>query len=144
MADVAPAPDKKFFKDGIRFECQGTGRCCTSRGEYGFVYLTLGDRKRMAKELGLSLTDFTKKHCDKTEGWMHLKKPDQPCQFLDGKRCTVYEGRPNQCRTWPFWPENMNAKTWNEEVITFCPGVGQGKLFSATEIKRLMKMDPIK
>jgi len=37
----------KWYADGIRFECQGSGKCCSSRGEYGFVYLTKGDRESM-------------------------------------------------------------------------------------------------
>jgi len=52
------------------------------------------------------------------------------CRFLDPvtkKRCLVYEARPAQCRTWPFWPENMNARAWDREVVAFCPGVGKGR-----------------
>jgi Fe-S-cluster containining protein len=115
-----------------------------SRGQYGFVYLTYADRKRMAAELKLTVRQFTEKHCDREDGWVYLKNPDQDCEFLDGKRCTVYEGRPTQCRTWPFWPENLNAKTWNNEVAPFCPGVGKGKLYTAKEIEALAKKDPLK
>ena len=28
-----------------------------------------------------------------------------------------------QCRTWPFWPENMSSKAWTS-IAAFCPGVG--------------------
>ena len=28
------------IKNGIRFECQGSGKCCVSRDSYGFVYLS--------------------------------------------------------------------------------------------------------
>lgn len=126
------------FKEGIRFECQGSGKCCMSRGTYGFVYFSLEDRKRMAKSLGVSVAAFTKQHCAKTEGLWHLKNPEKDCVFLDGKRCTAYEGRPTQCRTWPFWPENMNAKTWNAEVAPFCAGVGKGKLYSPADIQKIL------
>ncbi len=118
----------KWWAGGVRFECQGSGQCCTSRGQYGFVYLTLQDRKRMAESLGLSLAEFSRKHCAKTDGYWHLKEeagnPD--CRFLVDKKCSVYEGRPTQCRTWPFWPEVMGAKAWAREVAAFCPGVGKG------------------
>ncbi|MBC7692612.1 MAG: YkgJ family cysteine cluster protein [Methylotenera sp.] len=134
---------KNFWKDGVRFECQGTGRCCVSRGTHGYVYLTLKDRKRFAKHLGVSTQVFSKAHCVKSDGWYHLKGPEGACQFLKEKSCTVYEARPAQCRTWPFWPENMNAKTWNEEVTTFCPGIGKGRLYSAEEIEDLLKQDPL-
>lgn len=115
-----------------------------SRGQYGFVYLTLKDRHRLAAKLGLTLRAFTLKHCARTEGHWHLKHPDRDCTFLEGKGCTVYEGRPAQCRTWPFWPENMRAKTWREDVSVFCPGVGKGRLYSAEEISALLREDPIR
>jgi Fe-S-cluster containining protein len=131
----------EWWKDGLKFECQGSGKCCQSRGQYGFVFLDKADRKRMARHLGMSTSSFTKKYCSKTFDQWHLnedaKNPD--CLFLkDKNKCGVYEARPTQCRTWPFWPEVMNAKTWNKEVASFCPGIGKGKLYSREEIKSLL------
>ena len=125
-----------WWKNGVQFQCQGSGRCCVSRGQYGYVYMTLSDRRRMAKALGLTTAAFTRKHCTKKDGWVYLNSPDQSCQFLDGKRCGIYEGRPTQCRTWPFWPENMSAKAWAKEVASYCPGVGKGPIVSAEEIQK--------
>lgn len=133
-----------FWKTGIRFECQETGRCCTSRGEYGYIYLTLDDRRRLAAHLGMATAHFTRRYCTTTDGHVHLKNPDRDCGFLDGKRCTVYEGRPAQCRTWPFWPENMNARVWRDEIVTFCPGIGKGPLVDAKTIARLLDADPLR
>lgn len=134
---------ESFWEKGIRFECQGTGRCCLSRGAYGYVYLTLDDRRRLARHLGTRTAAFTRRHCATTDGYVHLKHPEKDCQFLDGKRCGVYEARPAQCRTWPFWPENLNARTWKKEVASFCPGVGKGRLHSADEIRALAEQDPV-
>ncbi len=133
---------KKFYEEGLRFQCQGSGNCCVSRGEYGFVFLTLEDRKRMADTLKLSLAVFTKKYCDRTQGVWHLKEDPRrmECVFLANKKCQVYAGRPTQCRTWPFWPEVMNAKTWKNEVATFCPGVGKGKLHTKTSIEKQLNL----
>ena len=133
---------KPFYEEGLRFECQGSGKCCTSRGSYGFVYLTAADRKRFAAHLKLSQTAFTGKYCKKTEGHFHLKNPDDNCQFLEGKRCGVYAARPSQCRTWPFWPENMTAKAWNKEVASFCPGVGKGRVHTKADIEKVLKSKP--
>lgn len=130
-----------FWKKGIRFECQGTGQCCVSRGSYGFVYLSLKDRQRMAKHLGLPTRRFTSEYCEKTDGYFHLKELGKDCRFLKGKQCGVYEGRPTQCRTWPFWPENMTPRAWSKEVASFCPGVGKGKTYTAQEISALVKQD---
>jgi len=132
---------KPFWKDGIRFECQGSGQCCTSHGQYGYVYMALEDRRRMAKDLKMRTSAFTRKYCDQTEGHYHLKEFEGDCRFLSNKRCTVYNGRPSQCRTWPFWSDNMNAKTWNKEIVSFCPGVGKGKLYTEKEINNQLEKD---
>lgn len=135
---MSTSETKQWWHEGIRFECQGSGKCCTSHGEYGYVFLTLEDRRRMAKELKLSTSAFTKKYCDCTQGVWHLKEdPKNPdCMFLKNKRCSIYEGRPTQCRTWPFWPEVMNAKSWATDVKAFCPGVGKGALISREKIEK--------
>lgn len=132
--------DKKWWNEGIRFECQGSGKCCTSHGEYGFVFMSPEDRRRMAKVLKMSTSAFTKKYCDLTNNFYHLKEdPKNPdCMFLKNKKCTVYEGRPSQCRTWPFWPEVMNAKTWKKEVVSFCPGIGKGPVRTKEEIEKAL------
>lgn len=133
---------KPWWSEGIRFECQGSGKCCQSRGQYGFVYLTLEDRQRFARYFKIPTRQFTAKYCQNTDGFWHLKEsPTQDdCRYLKGKACTVYEARPSQCRTWPFWPEHMGAKQWAKEVKSFCPGVGQGKLHTAAEIRRVLKV----
>jgi len=88
----------------------------------------------MARVLGLRISTFTRRCCARTEERWHLKDPDKDCAFLEGKRCRVYRGRPTQCRTWPFWPEAMNARIWSREVRGFCPGIGKGRLYSGAEI----------
>ncbi|MFN7825465.1 MAG: YkgJ family cysteine cluster protein [Pseudobdellovibrionaceae bacterium] len=130
-----------WWKDGVRFECQGSGKCCTSHGEYGFVFLTLDDRRRMAKHLGISTSAFTRKYCENKNGVFHLLEDPKntDCMFLKNKKCSIYDARPTQCRTWPFWPEVMNAKTWKKEVMSFCPGVGKGPVISAEKIEKALK-----
>jgi Fe-S-cluster containining protein len=132
---------KKWYNDGVRFQCQGSGNCCTSRGEYGYVFLTLQDRKNIAKLLKISTLSFTKKYCDKFNGVFHLKedKKNPDCLFLEGKRCQIYTARPTQCKTWPFWPEVMSPKAWSKEVVSFCPGVGKGPVIKADKIAKILE-----
>lgn len=134
---------RPFYEDGLKFQCQGSGSCCTSHGEFGFVFLTLEDRRRFAKHLNISTAVFTRQYCDMKDGVWHLKEdPKQPdCMFLKNKRCSAYEARPTQCRTWPFWPEVMTPKAWKGEVASFCPGVGKGKLWSKEEIELIAAED---
>ena len=132
------------FKNGIRFECQGSGKCCVSRNSYGFVYLSDNDLKRFSKHFKLSIKKFKENYCEVTDGFIHLlEKPelDGNCIFLKNKKCSVYSNRPSQCRTWPFWNENMNVKIWNEDISNNCPGVGKGKIIKADRIKKYLKED---
>lgn len=132
---------KKWWKEGIRFQCQGSGKCCTSHGEFGFVFLTTEDRKKMAKHFGLTLLQFTHKYCQEQNGFWHLKEDSKnlDCMFLKDKKCGVYEVRPTQCRTWPFWPEVMSPKAWKKDVVEFCPGVGKGPVVDFETIERHLK-----
>ena len=78
-------------------------------------------------------------------GWMlgiAARRLGIDCVFLDrdsvpGKAvCGLYEVRPVQCRTWPFWPEVLrNERAWNRmKKNTPCPGMGKGQLFTVESI----------
>ena len=132
------------IEKGIKFECQGSGNCCVSRGSYGFVYLSKKDIKKLSIGFKTTEQNFIKNYCQKTDGFIHLKelkKNKGNCIFLKDNKCTVYKSRPTQCRTWPFWPENMNNKTWNEDIAKNCPGVGKGKVKSKEEILKQVQTD---
>lgn len=132
---------REWWRKGVQFQCTGSGKCCTSHGEYGFVYLNLEDRQRFAKYFKMSTRAFTEKYCEKSGGIWHLKEdPENPdCMFLKGKSCGTYEARPTQCRTWPFWPEVMSAKSWKKDVVAFCPGVDKGPIISGEEIESRLR-----
>ena len=134
---------KKFFENSIKFECQGSSNCCVSRGTYGFVYLSSKDLKRLSKFFSISILQFVKIYCDRTDGYLHLKEINENgnCQFLKETKCSVYMSRPIACRTWPFWKENMNTKKWNKELINFCPGIGKGKLISSSMIQKIINRE---
>jgi Fe-S-cluster containining protein len=129
---------KRFYKDGLRFECQGEGNCCVSRGSYGYVYLSFSDRRRLADHFKMSTSQFTATFTNKIDGLYELRYTGKDCPFLQDNRCRVYKARPWQCRTWPFWPENMNSVVWENEVSAWCPGAGRGKLYTATEIEEIL------
>ena len=35
----------------------------------------------------------------------------------------MYQARPSQCKSYPFWAENLRSeRSWNK-TVTFCPGL---------------------
>lgn len=62
--------------------------------------------------------------------------PAKACIFYDSQRgCSVYEDRPRQCRTWPFWRGVVASRErWDEEAQN-CPGMNRGALHPAAAIE---------
>jgi hypothetical protein len=129
---------RSFYQGGLRFECQGEGKCCKTRGKYGYVYLSFNDRRRLAAHFGISTALFTTRYTEKEDGLYQLKYKDKDCPFLQDNKCAVYDSRPWQCRTWPFWPENMSTSVWEREVASYCPGIGKGRVYSPEEIEEII------
>lgn len=131
---------ESFYAKGLRFECTGCGECCRTRnGKPSWVYVTIDERRRLARHLKLSTSAFTRRYCEKPGGFWHLRSPTSDCVFLDGARCTVYDARPGQCRTFPFWRENMSDKAWNGPVARECEGINKGRVWSVEEIETRLR-----
>jgi Fe-S-cluster containining protein len=121
----------------LRFECTGCGACCTQRGEYAHVYVNNEEAKRLARFLGLSVRSFRKRHTFRDDGgWTQLRFRDGACSFLDPatNRCTVYDARPVQCRTYPYWPELFGPTGWNRKAMESCEGLGRGAIVPPEEV----------
>ena len=71
-------------------------------------------------------------------GWTELDFSGGRCVMLDEKTnlCTVYESRPTQCRTFPFWPEMIRRGAWTAEAKRICEGVGNGRIVPKEEAAR--------
>jgi len=90
----------------------------------------------MAAHLGLGDAEFRKRYCEVVEGWLTLRTDAPACPFLgEGNACQVYEVRPVQCSTWPFWKENLVRDEWEGALTELCPGVGKGPLHARPEIE---------
>ena len=122
------------YRGDLRFECTGCGECCRSRGRKSFVYTAIDERRRLARHLKMRTADFTRRYCEKTNGFWHLKDPSSDCLFLDGARCSVYTARPSQCRTFPFWQENLDSHGWVAAVKRNCEGMGRGPRHTKDEV----------
>jgi Fe-S-cluster containining protein len=58
------------------------------------------------------------------------------CVFFDNqtRKCQVYEARPRQCRTWPFWDSNVKTPEAWAQTCQVCPGSGRGRLYQLEQI----------
>jgi Fe-S-cluster containining protein len=102
------------------------------------VYLGQKDIAAISDELGLSQPEFLEKYCQQeNDDFIHLKMNGPDCPFLKEGNCIIYKVRPIQCDSWPFWKDNLDQETWDKEVKPFCPGIGQGRLFSTEEIDQI-------
>jgi Fe-S-cluster containining protein len=145
-----PPDGGEWYADGLRFACTQCGNCCT--GPPGAVYFDEAEGRRMATRLGLGERAFLRRFARRVDGrWSlteHLTEHGHDCVFLDRKNgratCSVYGDRPAQCRTWPFWPENLTTRRAWETArrVTPCPGMGTGELIPVERIRVLRDETP--
>ena len=130
-----PRERKRFYADGLHFECTGCGACCKLGG--GFVYPSLEDVGFAARHLELSVSAFTDRYMELHEGQYVFKNDGDNCIFYGEKGCTIYEARPTQCRTFPFWTANLKSQYRWKLIEEECEGIGQGKLYDLEEIEAI-------
>jgi Fe-S-cluster containining protein len=121
--EVEESVKEPWFSEGLRFKCTGCGKCCT--GSPGYVYLSSSDFDRLSTHLDLSREEFAKKYTRLVEDqYALLDRPSShDCVFLKNNQCTVYESRPTQCRTFPWWVYHLREPADWEEAAGRCEGI---------------------
>ncbi|MDR2760152.1 MAG: YkgJ family cysteine cluster protein [Spirochaetaceae bacterium] len=121
--------EQPFYSSGLYFSCTRCSACC--RYDPGYVFLSKKDVEILAAELKMDYSEFIEVYCR----WvpqgggpdrLSLKeKSNYDCVFWkDG--CSVYKGRPLQCRNFPFWYSILASfETWKIAAES-CPGIGKG------------------
>jgi Fe-S-cluster containining protein len=127
--------DDPWYREGLAFACTRCGACCT--GAPGYVWVNPEEIARLAEHRGEEVDDFSRTFVRQVGNRFSLiERPGGDCIFWDKQAgCTVYGARPVQCRSWPFWPENIASPEDWENVTAICPGSGQGQVFSVEEIR---------
>jgi hypothetical protein len=132
-----PATEAPWYASGLRFACTQCGDCCT--GAPGYVWVTTEEIEALRSFLGLSLEAFGRRYLRWVEGRLSLiEKANGDCVFFE-RGCQVYPARPGQCRTFPFWPENLARSDDWQAIGAECPGVGFGRLYPPEEIEVLSR-----
>ena len=118
-----------WYSGGLRFECTQCGDCCS--GSEGYVWVNQEEIDAMASRVGLEPRVFEEKYVKRVGIRRSLKeRPGGDCVLLDEqtRKCTAYEERPRQCKTWPFWDSNIRTPEAWEETAQACPGCNKGNL----------------
>jgi Fe-S-cluster containining protein len=126
------------------------GNCCT--GPEGYVLFTPEEAGQIAAGLGLCREAFEARYTHQTVEGPSLNEVRTEfgfdCVFLDrttipGKAvCGIYANRPSQCRTWPFWKQNLRTPGHWRSAGRTCPGLNKGPLHSPEHIRLTVEGHP--
>ncbi|MBM4023531.1 MAG: YkgJ family cysteine cluster protein [Planctomycetes bacterium] len=126
---MAGIPKDVWYAGGLRFRCTQCGDCCT--GGEGYVWVNQAEIDAIAARLGMTPADFEAQHVRHVGVRRSLKeRAGGDCVLLhpETRKCTAYEERPRQCRTWPFWESNLRSPEAWAEAAESCPGCNKGDL----------------
>jgi uncharacterized protein len=123
-----------WYQDGLSFECTRCGACCT--GDEGFVWLNEEEIEGLARRAEMPVDEFLKIYTKRVGKRVSLRERENgDCVFWHKNvGCSVYEDRPRQCRTWPFWNSNIETPEDWERTKKSCPGSGVGRVYTVDEI----------
>ena len=127
--------NEPWFRDGLKFACTGCGDCCT--GAPGYVWVNKAEIEALAAAIDIAVEEFERRYVRMVgirKSLVELANGD--CVFFHGesRTCQVYDVRPRQCRTWPFWPSNISSPEAWDEAAERCPGCNRGKLVAPERI----------
>jgi len=132
-----------WYAAGLAFECARCGNCCAGPIE-GYVWVSPADIAAIARDLGISQAEVSKKYVRRVGRRFSLIERDgnNDCIFLvgdgqGGRQCRIYRVRPTQCRTWPFWKSNLRSPASWAAAGMRCPGINTGPLVTSDEIEAL-------
>jgi Fe-S-cluster containining protein len=94
-------------------DCKECANCCRSLD----VYLTENDAHRVVQGTFIPLdqlltTTIDRERAIENEEWGVFRQ--KPCQFLNGKLCSIYEHRPESCQMYPVFTPDFR---WTLEEI---------------------------
>jgi len=142
MDDSRNLKSSEWYADGLAFECTRCGNCCT--GSPGHVWVSLPEVERLAGRLTMTVDQFGSRFLRLVGSRLSLLETRSgDCVFWDARvGCTVYEARPDQCRSWPFWHAHLgDSEAW-AKVSDFCPGCGTGPKHDLVQIKSILRLAP--
>lgn len=115
--------EEPWYAQGLRFKCTGCGQCCT--GAPGYIWVTEAEIEQIAQHLNLSILEFSQRYLRRVKDRFSLLEYPKnfDCIFLKDKKCQIYSVRPSQCRTFPWWPNNLQSEKDWQEAARHCEGI---------------------
>jgi Fe-S-cluster containining protein len=120
-AMIDPTTFPFTFNNEACSTCRGT--CCRWGG---YVWITEEEMIQIAAFRGMELGVFADTYLRAAYGKLSLQD-----RLIDGEcvccmfdpyenKCTIYEHRPSQCRTFPFWKGYQDNY---QDLLEYCPGI---------------------
>lgn len=126
-----------FFDRGLHFGCQRCGTCCT--GAPGTIYVGSDEIGPIADQLNISNGQCITKYLFPYKDSFSIREDAQGrCLFFEDE-CAIYSVRPFQCRSFPFWFDNVRSELRWAKIQRQCPGIGKGRWYSKEEIMALAR-----
>ncbi|KAI9913709.1 hypothetical protein PsorP6_005344 [Peronosclerospora sorghi] len=108
------------------------GQCCT--GNRGHVRVNERECQELAQATNLSLIELRRRYTREIEEEdadgqktthfvLKQTSDDRQCIFLQGSKCSVYNARPTQCRTFPWWPQHLVSDYDWQVAAAKCEGI---------------------
>jgi Fe-S-cluster containining protein len=127
-----------FFGSGLQFECMRCSECC--RHTSGYVFLSEKDLEALTRVTGTERQEFLRTWCRQVSFGVARRvslkeKANLDCIFWENGGCSIYEARPLQCRSFPFWSACVSSTEEWQHHARQCPGMGKGSLHPMREIE---------
>lgn len=97
-AEIDEAVHQLYGEAVTEIDCTSCGNCCRVMGPT----LSAAEIKRLAARVGLNVSKFRAQYVrveEEPDGSHEFRT--LPCPFLEDNRCSVYDSRPHDCRSYP-------------------------------------------
>lgn len=116
-----------WFKEKIFFSCNQCGECCREMDvplSHIDIIRILESKTSLEPEMFITIHPSDKTspdaillYGDYQELYLTTKMSDNSCIFLENNVCSIYEFRPNSCRTWPF-SKNIKNQLFIDDIAS--------------------------
>lgn len=100
-----------------QIDCTSCGNCCKMMKPS----VTEKDVDRLANKLDITPAKVRETYVEKEDHTDFFK--DAPCRFLNNKKCTIYEDRPDDCRSFPHLHKDYFSSRMFQVIANYstCP-----------------------